>query len=187
LVTDLFKVYKTRIWMSAINPASFASPSLGLQAPSGIGPGAVGVTRPAQAERRPQQQEPSGYASLTQGSRAYQGGPMGPFASGPDRSHVLPATFQQPSYAYGYSTFAAAPRTNPVSIGSYAPNMLQQIDQFSPFGASTDFQQMPARFPSPHSVGLTHDSSDYARRSNGHPGGSDAWMTSFQGLSLNSR
>ncbi|KAF2812220.1 uncharacterized protein BDZ99DRAFT_474428 [Mytilinidion resinicola] len=25
LVTDLFKVYKTRIWMSAVNPASFAS------------------------------------------------------------------------------------------------------------------------------------------------------------------
>jgi hypothetical protein len=53
LVTDLFKVYKTRIWMSAINPASFASPSLGLQAPSGIGPGAVGVSRAAQSERRP--------------------------------------------------------------------------------------------------------------------------------------
>ncbi|KAJ3478645.1 hypothetical protein NLG97_g8523 [Lecanicillium saksenae] len=29
LVTDLFKIYKTRIWMSAINPASFASPTLG--------------------------------------------------------------------------------------------------------------------------------------------------------------
>ena len=26
LVTDLFKIYKTRIWMSAINPASFVSP-----------------------------------------------------------------------------------------------------------------------------------------------------------------
>ncbi|CAK7564206.1 MAG: hypothetical protein SEPTF4163_002092 [Sporothrix epigloea] len=42
LVTDLFKIYKTRIWMSAINPASFASQPLGFQAPSGIGPGAVG-------------------------------------------------------------------------------------------------------------------------------------------------
>lgn len=32
LVTDLFKMYKTRIWMSAINPASFQSPvsSLGI-------------------------------------------------------------------------------------------------------------------------------------------------------------
>jgi len=28
LVTDLFKIYKTRIWMSAINPASFAAPSI---------------------------------------------------------------------------------------------------------------------------------------------------------------
>ena len=26
LVTDLFKIYKTRIWMSAINPASFMTP-----------------------------------------------------------------------------------------------------------------------------------------------------------------
>ncbi|MCJ1313390.1 hypothetical protein MMC25_007068 [Agyrium rufum] len=30
LVTDLFKIYKTRIWMSAINPASFVAPSMGL-------------------------------------------------------------------------------------------------------------------------------------------------------------
>lgn len=29
LVTDLFKVYKTRIWMSAMNPASFAHPHAG--------------------------------------------------------------------------------------------------------------------------------------------------------------
>ncbi|KAL7275714.1 hypothetical protein RUND412_001339 [Rhizina undulata] len=32
LVTDLFKVYKTRIWMSAMNPASFAHPT-GLHLP----------------------------------------------------------------------------------------------------------------------------------------------------------
>ena len=29
LVTDLFKIYKTRIWMSAVNPASFAFPGIG--------------------------------------------------------------------------------------------------------------------------------------------------------------
>ncbi|KAL8951579.1 MAG: hypothetical protein Q9222_002464 [Ikaeria aurantiellina] len=42
LVTDLFKIYKTRIWMSAINPASFATATtpLPLQMPSGLGPGA---------------------------------------------------------------------------------------------------------------------------------------------------
>ncbi|KAJ6129950.1 hypothetical protein N7512_002730 [Penicillium capsulatum] len=37
LVTDLFKIYKTRIWMSAINPASFVTPTTaGLQGPSGM-------------------------------------------------------------------------------------------------------------------------------------------------------
>lgn len=44
LVTDLFKIYKTRIWMSAINPASFAS-AAGLLShippPSALGPGAT--------------------------------------------------------------------------------------------------------------------------------------------------
>lgn len=37
LVTDLFKIYKTRIWMSAINPASFVTPpTAGLHGPSGL-------------------------------------------------------------------------------------------------------------------------------------------------------
>ncbi|KAL2753706.1 hypothetical protein ACRALDRAFT_2044053 [Sodiomyces alcalophilus JCM 7366] len=62
LVTDLFKIYKTRIWMSAINPASFASPTLGIQAPSGVGPGAVGIQRgthnPERRQNLQQQQQP---------------------------------------------------------------------------------------------------------------------------------
>ena len=37
LVTDLFKIYKTRIWMSAINPASFQTPLSGIQIPGGNG------------------------------------------------------------------------------------------------------------------------------------------------------
>lgn len=41
LVTDLFKTYKTRIWMSAINPASFLTAAAGLPPPSIIGPGAI--------------------------------------------------------------------------------------------------------------------------------------------------
>lgn len=44
LVTDLFKVYKARIWMSAVNPASFATPSNALTQlppPSSLGPGAT--------------------------------------------------------------------------------------------------------------------------------------------------
>lgn len=46
LVTDLFKVYKTRIWMSAMNPASFAHPA-GVHPPGpGISPSAAGALGP---------------------------------------------------------------------------------------------------------------------------------------------
>ncbi|KAG9867331.1 PSP1-domain-containing protein, partial [Aureobasidium melanogenum] len=46
LVGDLFKIYKTRIWLSAINPAAFRSrPN---QPPSSIGPGAI---RPGNSPR----------------------------------------------------------------------------------------------------------------------------------------
>ncbi|PSK54761.1 hypothetical protein B9Z65_3850 [Elsinoe australis] len=39
LVTDLFKIYKTRIWMSAVNPASLNTGPL--PPPRGLGPGVV--------------------------------------------------------------------------------------------------------------------------------------------------
>ena len=43
LVTDLFKQYKVRIWMSAVNPASVINPAgiMSVQPPSAIGPGAI--------------------------------------------------------------------------------------------------------------------------------------------------
>ncbi|KAK0321533.1 hypothetical protein LTR54_005131 [Friedmanniomyces endolithicus] len=40
LVTELYRIYKTRIWMSAVNPASFSQHAMG-QPPSGVGPGAI--------------------------------------------------------------------------------------------------------------------------------------------------
>ena len=45
LITELYRIYKTRIWLSAINPASFSQHALG-QPPSGIGPGAIGGFNP---------------------------------------------------------------------------------------------------------------------------------------------
>jgi hypothetical protein len=43
LVADLFKQYKIRIWMSAVNPASVVNPTgqTQIQPPSAIGPGAI--------------------------------------------------------------------------------------------------------------------------------------------------
>ncbi|KAK0948092.1 hypothetical protein LTR29_000616 [Friedmanniomyces endolithicus] len=40
LVTELYRIYKTRIWLSAVNPASFSQHAMG-QPPSGVGPGAI--------------------------------------------------------------------------------------------------------------------------------------------------
>ncbi|KAJ2987824.1 hypothetical protein NUW58_g4298 [Xylaria curta] len=90
LVTDLFKIYKTRIWMSAINPASFASPTLGLQAPSGVGPGAVGLGRAGgsnNADRRANQaQESQGaFANANPTGRSFQPTFSAPFNSADSR------------------------------------------------------------------------------------------------------
>ncbi|OWO97496.1 PSP1 domain-containing protein [Marssonina coronariae] len=172
LVTDLFKVYKTRIWMSAINPASFASPSLGLQAPSGIGPGAVGVTH-TQSERRSQ---PAEQPSYTQASRGYQGAFAQSFSPTIDRGS-MPSNLQT-GYTYGYSSFNAAPR---------APSAFAPIEQYGGFSAQAGYQGLPPRFPSPHNVTPTHENSEYGRHSSGAPTPSDGWVTPFQGLSLNSR
>lgn len=48
LVADLFKNYKVRIWMSAVNPASVVNPAglMQIPPPSAIGPGAILHSRP---------------------------------------------------------------------------------------------------------------------------------------------
>jgi hypothetical protein len=167
--------------MSAINPASFASPSLGLQAPSGIGPGAVGVSRSTQSERRPQQPDASSYGA-PQAGRGYQGSFAQPFTSGLDRSAMPPTAFQPSGYTYGYSPFGAAPRNVAVSPGGYVP-----MDPFAAFPAPTDYQGLPARFPSPHAATSTHEAGDYVRPGNGMSTPSENWISSFQGLSMNTR
>ncbi|KAL8850957.1 MAG: hypothetical protein Q9221_004102 [Calogaya cf. arnoldii] len=59
LVTDLFKIYKTRIWMSAINPASFVTPASALPVPPGLGPGAFLPESAAGTERRQYRTSPT--------------------------------------------------------------------------------------------------------------------------------
>ncbi|KAB8290291.1 hypothetical protein EYC80_011155 [Monilinia laxa] len=180
LVTDLFKVYKTRIWMSAINPASFASPALGLQAPSGIGPGAVGVNRTTQSERRPQQAEQPQTYNAAQASRNYQGVFAQPFQPTLDRSSAAAPGFQPQGYTYGYSPFGST--RNVGTSSAYVPSM---IDPYAGFANTTDYQT-PGRFPSPHGTTPTHDGSEYGRQG-GLVGQSDGWIGAFQGLSMGTR
>lgn len=168
--------------MSAINPASFASPSLGLQAPSGIGIGAISVGRAAQGERRPQQTEQASYG-VPQAGRGYQEPFAQPFASSMGRASMPPTAFQPAGYTYGYSPFAAAPRNVAVAPGGFV------MDGFGGFPTSADYQALPARFPSPHGTTPSRDNSDFSRGSNGNglATPNEAWINSFQGLSMNSR
>ncbi|KAK1761391.1 protein PSP1 [Echria macrotheca] len=171
LVTDLFKIYKTRIWMSAINPASFASPTLGLQAPSGIGPGAVGVGRGTSNtdRRQPPQQEQQA---------ARPAAPAFPAPYTPDRSVMPGPSYPVPNYPYNpnpYNTFG-----NPGRSGAmpYNPGVMQSLDPYGgAFSQSGDYPGRP-RFPTPQGSGAQHDAAV--------PGmGPQAdWVGAFQGLSL---
>ncbi|KAL1878557.1 hypothetical protein VTK73DRAFT_7822 [Phialemonium thermophilum] len=183
LVTDLFKVYKTRIWMSAINPASFASPTLGLQAPSGIGPGAVVGRGLGAAERRQNsgntaEQQTSNFPITSQNGRVVR--PSNSHSSFTD-SGVLAAPGYAPSnYGYNvYGGFGTSGRQAPVS---YPPNMIQTLDQFqSGFPQASEYQAGRGRFPPPQPAD--------AQLGQGAPPlvQQTDWVGAFQGLSLNSR
>jgi hypothetical protein len=153
--------------MSAINPASFASPSLGLQAPSGVGPGAVGATRGAAVERRPQSQDqpPYGGPQASMQNRSFNNALGQSFAGASERGLQSPMGY--PAYGYGASAFAA-PR-GAMSMGTFPPQT--QMDPSFSY-PQTDFTAIAGRFPTPH--GQPHD-------------GSDGWLNSMQSLSLNSR
>ena len=181
LVTDLFKIYKTRIWMSAINPASFASPTLGFPAPSGAGPGAVGVGRgssPAERRQNTQQESQASYGAPGQAGRGAQSSFGGPFGS--DRAVVPGSAYPVANYPYNpYGAFGAAARTGAVP---YAPGMMSSLDAYvGAFPPSGDYTGR-GRFPTPQGSGTQHDPNTAPALSP-----QADWMGTFQGLSLNSR
>jgi hypothetical protein len=180
LVTDLFKIYKTRIWMSAINPASFASPTaLGLQAPSGVGPGAVVNRSTASAHRQEAQQDSqSAYSASGQAGRGLQ--QSFPASFNPDRAVALGSNYASTNYPYhAYGAFGNAARSGAMP---YNPGMMQGLDALGgTFQQAGDFAGR-GRYPSPPSAaGSQHDQGITAL------GAQPELLGSFQGLSLNSR
>lgn len=181
LVTDLFKIYKTRIWMSAINPASFATPTLGLQAPSGVGPGAVGhrTSGPSNVERRSNQgQESQGaFSGGNQSGRSFQPTFNQPF-SAVDRSPVPSSGYPPSGLPYSaYGAFGGTPRAGP-----YMPGMMQTMDAYAGgFPQGGDFPPpMRTRFPNPHPTSPRDQNAPNTT-------GQSDWVGAFQGLSLNTR
>ncbi|KAI9843994.1 MAG: hypothetical protein M1838_002374 [Thelocarpon superellum] len=177
LVTDLFKIYKTRIWMSAINPASFATPSAGLQPPSGIGPGALGVGAEGLAEHHP---TPDASPHVPLGPyRGFAPSFARPVEHGPDRLGPALATLATP-FAYTAPSYGPAPRVSPGGPAEYGRSMPPVADglaEFRPvdFGG---FRPGPSRGPSY----FDHNVDRRAQLA-----GNEGLTASFHGLSLGPR
>ncbi|WEW58332.1 hypothetical protein PRK78_003800 [Emydomyces testavorans] len=167
LVTDLFKIYKTRIWMSAINPASFVTPTAGLQVPGSLGSSsALGFGQDSHSDRRRQHDYKQYGTGINQGlSPGIFAEPLNREATGqvgPIRSPYLDpyqslGNARQPEAGYSGYTSGLQPQTDPFT--SYPSN----------YGISD---------PSAAGFGTTD-----TRRA--HPG-QDEWLNRFQGLSLGS-
>jgi len=179
LVTDLFKIYKTRIWMSAINPASFASPTLGLQAPSGVGPGAVVNRSTASARRQePQQESQPAYSGSNQTGRGAQSSFANRFNA--DRAVVPGTNYAGANYPYNpYGAFGNAARAGAMA---YSPGVMQGLEQYAGAFPQTADYAARGRYPSPQSAA----GSIQVPALSSHGAQADL-LGSFQGLSLNSR
>jgi hypothetical protein len=132
LVTDLFKIYKTRIWMSAVNLQAHSGPTPGLQPPSGIGPGALGTNQDRAFENRRQDETPPVYGGIAHHYSALQP---------PQDSRSNGASYQsspvpQNGFGYGYQQFGQIPRQPAFGMGGYQPAMAPPQSTGSPFGVS---------------------------------------------------
>ncbi|KAF9883796.1 hypothetical protein FE257_002780 [Aspergillus nanangensis] len=157
LVTDLFKIYKTRIWMSAINPASFVTPpTAGLQHPNPLG-----YNQQAQADRA-HQQDNTGYNNPRDSIDTAREGLANPIG------------LLRNAYPDSYQTFGQGSRQPESGLGSlasgdpfssYSPNSYASLEAgYNDYPASPGASAGPPRM---------------------HPGTGD-WMNRFQGLSLGS-
>lgn len=175
LVTDLFKIYKTRIWMSAINPASFVSPTTSIQlqtAGMGYMPDKRRPAQPAYGAGLRDMVSPSGLV-------------RNPYADVPFNA-FLSNSIRQPEMLFN------SPHPHP-HAHAHGAGLAPQPDPFSAFpstspGAGTGLgaaYSMPDS-TSPLAMGLnpastTELSVAAARRT--HPAHGD-WIGNFQGLSL---
>lgn len=178
LVTDLFKIYKTRIWMSAINPASFQTPAGGLQIPGGVvssGPSIIGTDLeqyPNPGQRRQHQvPAPAGAVQPIQSNFDHS------WQSSRDGNAISNMAFQQ-LYGRTFPGHELDVREDqyPLDHRQGFPQMFSMGSPFNPLG---------------YNVPNLNNSTSFTSR----PGSSNAgahpsqvpsqdWNQSFQGLSL---
>ncbi|KAF2749582.1 PSP1-domain-containing protein [Sporormia fimetaria CBS 119925] len=105
LVVDIFKQFKIRIWMSAVNPASVVNPAASLQPPSVIGPGAILPNRSQHHTVGP------GFGPQAYRSQSRGGGHNGGHGGGHARrgNQGFADNYQQP-YGYGQNSYGMTPQ-----------------------------------------------------------------------------
>ncbi|KAI9820089.1 MAG: hypothetical protein M1826_000975, partial [Phylliscum demangeonii] len=186
LVTELFKVYKTRIWMSAINPASFANLGTGGPSPTtGLGPASVPFGR--QSPYRP---PPDASLYHGGGPAAFNGlraallaPPSDPSGGVPDRGPPL-GLASNGAAGYAFPAFGPIPR-GPAGLHDYLHRLPRPLDppppvDYRPIGFSdVPAHDYPPRPSHPHHHGAGHKT--------GLLGPGELWMGvgAFQSLSLN--
>ena len=135
LITELYRIYKTRIWLSAINPASFSQHALG-QPPSGIGPGAV-----------------SGYNQQLNTSYTMM------YGADPDPYGAVPP------YRIGYDTYTPNYPGIPGVANSFAPNAPEMGGGgYLTYGGNRNDGDLPSVAPGIIPSGTTADYSFYYER-----------------------
>ncbi|KAI9733568.1 MAG: hypothetical protein M1834_003170 [Cirrosporium novae-zelandiae] len=170
LVTDLFKIYKTRIWMSAINPASFASPSAGLQLPTGLGAGNLGHGRGSPGDRRRHHEQ--SYGNRSPGSFPQPD-------VGRDADSLQVGGFVNP-YVQSYQQPPIGVRPTGLGVTGFAQPGQAPLDNFNGFASGTPSGQDPQLGEYPGGA-----NSNLRGLPGIHPIGSE-WLNNFQGLSLGS-
>jgi hypothetical protein len=172
LVTDLFKIYKTRIWMSAINPASFQTPTASL----GIQPLFGGNADDSRRSRRPQQ-------AMENPLRSPQAVTT-PFGDTFDADRNFNThTAMRNAFYNQYQDIGAGPQQQRLqpNVPSYGPGMPGQMDPLmsyygQPYGAALN----------PNAPNFASAQPDYRGRAQNQPGVDNNWMGRFHGLSLGS-
>ena len=177
LVTDLFKIYKTRIWMSAINPASFQTPAGGLLLPGGIGPSTFSADIDQYPNRHSSRQYPASppngpnQAPLATLDQAW--------GANRDNATISPMAFPQ-IYSQPFPPHDLDVRSLDQYPIDYRQGLPHVLNMHAPFN--------PAAYNAPN----LHHSSSFTARPQSSNGGMQAsqvfgrdWNQSFQGLSLN--
>lgn len=173
LVTDLFKIYKTRIWMSAINPASFVTPTASLSMPTPFNMHGISGGQEQASSRRRQhglnlsQPSPTAYDDNLPSPQGY-GLSHGPGARNP--------YFSQ----YNQSVGMNHQQPGSSSISGYQHMLQQPSEPFSPY-MSSPYHMLN---PTASAFATSHVNATRAGRQNQSPGGD--WTNNFQGLSLGS-